>query len=228
MEYHSKSYKKTSKFNKKKKVISESETGELTKVNKGSKYPITFLPEIVTSHVIQEYRRFVNNGGSVSGFLTVADCLNQFMFASTPLLLYCWVKAVRIKKIRILCPVTTQGTSIVCSLQPIAVDTSNNCYNAVPEKYVDTSASIDIPAYLSLTPSIDTPLGSWHFNVNSGSSLVTVSCPPGSTMDILFEYIITTEGSGSTYQRVVAGATPGVLYTANILTNFVPSGRVSI
>lgn len=219
------SYKKFSKVNKKKKVITESETGELSKNNSNSRYPVVSLPEIVSNHIHQEYRRFVNNGGAVNGNLSINDLLNQFMFSVTPLLLYSWIRAVRLKKIRILAPVTTQGTSVFLSLEPLAIDTNQNSYSAVPEQYVDTSASIDIPAYISLTPSIDTPLGSWHYSVNANIDLLRIVAPPGSTMDILFEYILTNETTGSSYTRVVAGATVGIMYTGNIRTNFIPQGR---
>lgn len=200
-------------------------TGEIVKVNGGTRFPITSLPEIVTSHVIQEYRRFVNNGGAVGAALTIFGCLNQFMFSVTPLLLYNYIRAFRIKKIRLLSPITTQGTSITSSIQPLGIDTGTNNFSGVPEKYLDTSASIDVPAYISLTPDITTPLGSWHYNVNVDGQLANIVCPAGSTLDILFEYIMTTDGTSSSYTRVVAGATVGLLYTANIMTNFVPQGR---
>ena len=205
--------------------MSNDNTGEISRSNGGSRFPITSLPEITTAHVIQEYRRFVNNGGAVGAALTIFGCLNQFMFSVTPLLLYNYIRAFRIKKIRILSPITTQGTSITCSIQPIGIDSGNNNFNAVPEKYLDTSASIDVPAYISLTPDRTTPLGSWHYNVSVDGSLAQIVCPAGSTMDILFEYIMTTESTSSSYTRVVAGATVGLLYTANMISNFVPQGR---
>lgn len=223
------SYKKFNKANKKKKIKTNSENGELSINNSNKRYPIISLPEIATSHIIQEYRRFINNGSATNTTLNVFHLLNQFMFSVTPLLMYNYIRAVRIKKIRLLCPVTTQGTSVQCSLQPLGIDTGTNCFNGVPEKYIDTSASIDVPAYLSLTPSIDTPLGSWHYNVNLSNDLCTVVAPAGSTLDILFEYIMATESTQSSYTRVVAGASVGVLYTAIILNGtFTPVGRPNI
>lgn len=223
----SKPYKQLSKVNKKKKVITESDTGELVKVNSGKRFPILSLPEIVTSHVIAEYRRFVNNGGAVNANLTIQDLLNQFTISVTNVLLYPYIAAIRIKKLRLLSPVTTQGTSITASMLPQGNDSSNNNFNCVPEKYLDTSASIDIPAYLALTPSLDTPLGSWHFSTTVNGNLVKIVAPPGSTLDILFEYIFAVDAP-SAYTRAVAGAVVGQLYAANILTNFVPVGRTVI
>jgi hypothetical protein len=207
--------------------MDNNETGEITKVNAGKRFPIISLPEIVSSHIIQEYRRFINTT-SVSGFLTIYDLLNQFMIATSTTLLNSYIDAIRIKKIRMLCPVTTQGTSVSCSLQPYAPDTTNNLFSAVPEKYIDTSASIDIPAYLSLNPKITTPLGAWHRAILVDSNLVQVIAPPGTTFDILFEYIILSGASASTYTRAVTGATVGVLTTKNMITNFVPVSRPAL
>jgi hypothetical protein len=228
MKPHTKTYKKPSKHNKKKKNVVESETGELSVSNSSKRFPIVSLPEITTTHIIQEYRRFVNNGGAVNGTLTITELFNQYMMAVSATSCLSYLKAIRIKKVRLLCPVTTQGTSVTCSMQPLASDSSSNNYNCVPEVYLDTSASIDIPAYLSITPSMNTPLGSWHRSINVSSSLLQITCPAGSTLDILFEFIITTDGSAPVQARTVAGATVGILYTANILTNFVPQGRAVI
>ena len=222
-----KTYKKSSKQNKKNKVVKENESGMLAHQIQNKRFPIISLPEIVTSHIIQEYRRFVATS-SVSGFLTIYDLLNQFMMATLATLANSFIEAVRIKKIRLLSPVTTQGTSVTARLSPFAPDTSTNNFNGIPETYADTSASIDIPAYLSLTPSIMTPLGSWHRAQNTDSNLLTVQCPSGSTMDILFEYILPTSSTAQAYTRAIVGGTIGVLYTKNIITSFVPIVRAVI
>ncbi len=222
-----KNYKTMSKQNnKKKKVLVEHVTGELSTSNSSKRFPVLSLPEIVTQPILQTYRRFVNNGGAVSGALAISDLLNQFTMATTSVLVIPYVRAVRIKKIRILSPVTTQGTSITLSMLPIGADTGQNSFTIVPEMYLDTSASIDVPAFLSLTPSIETPLGSWHLSITNASSsqLLQIVCPQGSTMDILFEYILNTVQSVPSYTRTIAAGTAGTLYAANILGNFVPQG----
>jgi hypothetical protein len=75
-----------------------------------------------------------------------------------------------------------------------------------------------------LSPSIDTPLGSWHYcSSNVNLNLLTVSFPAGSTIDILFEVIPrTTTSTSSTYTRSLSGAVAGVRYAAPILTNMLP------
>ncbi len=220
--------KRFNKENKKKKQIAESETGELVRFNAHKRFPIISLPEIPTVHIQNVYRRFVNNGGAVSGSIQISDLLNQFLMAVTTVLAYPYILAVRIKKIRCLSPVTTQGTSVMLSMQPVTPDPGNNSFVAVPELYIDTSASIDVPAYLSLTPSINTPFGSWHFARTTNAALLTIVAPQGSTMDILFEYILAANSTASSYTRTIAAGVVGTLYATNILTNFVPQGVNSI
>jgi len=223
-----KPYKNFNKVNKKKKQIAESETGELVKFNSKQRIPVICLPEIPTVHIDSVYRRFVNNGGAVSGNIAIQDLLNQFLVATTSVLASCYVRQVRIKKVRCLSPVTTQGTSVTLSMQPSGIDSSINSFTSVCETYIDTSASIDVPAYISLTPSIKTPLGSWHYNTNVSINLLNIQAPQGSTLDILFEYILNANNTTSSYTRTIAAATAGTLYATNILTNFVPSGVSSI
>lgn len=223
-----KSYKKPSKANRKKKLFLENESGEFVKVNSGSKIPIISLPEIITSPIFQQYRRFTAIG-AVAGNISITDLFNQYMVAVTSVLAETFIFAVRLKKIRVLSPITTQGTSVLVSLKPNAPDASNNSFSGVPEKYIDTSASIDVPAYLHLTPSLATPLGSWHKDNGVSINLLEVVIPAGSTMDILFEYILRdTTATAPSFTRVVAAATTGVVFAAPILTNLIPQGVNSI
>ena len=218
------SKRKPSKHNRKVKRIDQDETGELVRVNANSRNPIICLPEIVTNPVLSTYRRFICTS-AVSGSISIADLLNQFMVATTSVLANSILYAIRLKKIRALCPVTTQGTSVFCSMIPIAGDTSNNSFSAVPETYIDTSSSIDVPAYLHLTPSIKTPFGSWHFSNTTSSNLLLVQFPTGTCVDILFEYLLRpSNASASTYTRAIAAGTAGKLYAAAILTNMIPQG----
>jgi hypothetical protein len=217
----SKSHKKPSKYNVKKKK-GHPEDGEESLVKQNTRHPIVCLPEFKRLPMNTVVKRFVCNGGAVSGTIAITDLLNQFMVVSTSVLGICFIKAVRIKCLKLLAPVQTQGTSVECTLQPSTTDGSNNSFNSVPEKYSDTSASIDIPAYLKLKPSIDTPLGSWHFSSTVTTGLVTITAPQGSTMDLTLEYMLNTEGIVSPYTVVIAAATSGTLFSRNILTNFVP------
>jgi hypothetical protein len=224
-----KPYKKSSKLNKKKKVIIDKIDSELVLHNNSKRFPIVSLPEIVSAPVMQLYKRFVCATTGVNGIITIQDLINQFMVATSATTLFSTVSCIRLKKIRALSPVTTQGTSVTLGMRPAGVDTALNSFNTVPEQYTDTSASLDIPAYLSLTPSVMTPLGSWHYPLTVNLNLLTLNCPPGTTLDILFEFILRcSEPSPSGYTRTVVGATIGQQYGATILTNLIPAGNNSI
>lgn len=215
--------KKPSKQNRKRSTKGIRSDGEEFVITQNVRSPIIALPEILDSPIYRQWRRFVNNGGVVSGRMNIQDCLNQFMVAVTSVLGICYLRAVRIRQIRILSPVQTQGTSVTLRLQPQGVDSSVNNFNGVPETYVDTSASIDVPAYIFLKPAIDTPLGSWHYSNTVNCDLLNLTCPQGSTMDIQFEYILNHENTASTYTVVIAAATAGTLFSRAILTNFAPT-----
>lgn len=199
--------------------------GEEQAIVQNKSKPIVWLPEIILSPMFMCTRRFVNNTAAVSAFLTIADLLNQFLVAQTSVLANTYVRAVRIRKIRILSPVTTQGTSVTLSIQPRGIDSGNNSFNAVPERYLDTSASIDIPAYIALKPSMESPLGSWHYNTTVSTNLAAIIAPKGSTMDISFEFILNTEDPASGYTVTIAAATAGTLYARTLLTSFDPQNN---
>jgi hypothetical protein len=221
---HKKNYYRASKANRKVRRLEEDEKGELCKTNQGSKQPILYLPEITTVPIYQAYRRFIATS-TVSGDITIQDLLNQFLFAATSVLAYPYCAQIRLKKIRALSPVTTQGTSVLCSMKPRTIDTGNNCFNAVQETYIDTSASIDIPAYLHLSPSIKTPLGAWHYNTTTNTNLLQVTFPAGTTCDLLLEWIPTWNNqSAPPYLRVIAAGTVGKTFATAILTNLIPQG----
>lgn len=215
---------KPSKANSKRKEKVIDDSGNLVAKTNNKRFPIVSLPEIPVNVRIQSYRRFIATA-SVSGTINISDCLNQFMISTTAIALKPYIKAFRIKKVRILAPVTTQGTSVTVSMFPLGVDGTGNSFNSVPETFLDTSASIDIPAYLALSPTLDTPFGSWHYNTTVDAGLVNITAPSGSTMDILFEYILIASVSGAgAYSRTVAGATAGTMYSAAVLTSFNPVG----
>lgn len=229
-----KPYKKTSKANMKRRRERVDDAGDVAISNaqnaSSKRLPVIALPEIKPLPIMQIQRRFVNNGTAANAGLTIFNLLDQFTMAISATSLVPFVRLLRIKRIRILAPVTTQGTSVTVSISPNAVDSAQNNYNSCGELYLDTSASIDVPAYLSLTPSLETPLGSWHYFINIDSSLASINAPAGSTLDILFECILHGAGpSPASHTRVVAGATIGNVYASSIVGGaFVPSGMTTI
>jgi hypothetical protein len=205
----------------------EADTGTHEVSNESRREPIISLPEIMTNPVREIYHRYIASQ-SVSDLITIGDLLNQFLVATSATTGYSYAGMVRIKKVRVLSPLTTQGTSITITLKPEGSDTTLNNFNTVREQYLDTSTSIDVPAYLALTPSKDTPFGSWHKNVNVNTTgpLLLVNCPSGTTLDLLLEYI---ERSSSvvtpTYAKAITGANVGVIYATSICNGkFLPLG----
>lgn len=219
----------SAKFNRPHKEAKEDADGMISVSNSNRREPIISLPEIVQNPIQEVYRRYVCSAG-VNGFITIYDLLNQFLFATSSTTAYSTVQAVRIKKIRVLSPITTQGTTTVVSLMPTGRDTTNNNFNSLNQQYTDSSTSIDVPAYLSLNPSVQTPFGSWHLNTNVDSNLLTINCPAGTTMDILYEFINRQPASmvlTPTYVVTTTGMTTAVLYCKYIL-GFVPVAVNSI
>lgn len=181
------------------------------------------LPAIDTQHIWNFTTRFIASS-SISGNLTIAHLIDIFCFAATTVLVYSPFASVRLKMLRLLAPVTTQGTSVTLWLRPATVDSSINSFNVLPEIIVDTSASIDRPAYARVKPSPESPLGSWHWTTSTSTNLIFISAPQGTTMDIELEAVPNRGQAPLGYTRAVAGATVGQIYSATIITSFVPVG----
>ncbi len=207
--------------NKRPPLDREAADGHNLIVKQDVRHPIIALPEISPSPVYRQSRRFIASS-AVNGNLTIANLLDQFMIQVSTALGVSYVKALRVAKLKLLAPVQTQGTSVQLKVQPIGIDSGNNSFSGVPETYQDTSASIDVPAYLELKPKIDTPLGSWHFSVNVDLALLYIVAPQGTTFDIVFEFILNNEAAASSYTNTLVTGTVGTLYSRNIVTNFVP------
>jgi hypothetical protein len=220
-------HKKPSKHNVKRKALPQQrEDGLLPMMQSQNKrFPIVSLPEIITVPRHHLVVRYINNGSAVNFNFSDLSCAQILMIAVTSTSLVSMIKACRIKKIRALSPVTTQGTSVTLSMTPSGVDNATNNFNALPETFTDTSASIDIPAYICLKPSISTPLGSWHLSDSgvANQNLLTIIAPAGTTLDIFYEFTLNQIGANTSPALVVAGATVGTVYTRPLAgANLVP------
>lgn len=129
------------------------------------------------------------------------------------------LKAARIKRVQMWAAVATQGTPVVVSLLPSGEDPGNNSFSDLPDKILDTSISIDKPAYIDYRPKVDHPSGSWHFSNTVTNGLFLISCPSGTIIDVDFEAILNMSEPVATTVITLAGATAGTLYTANAFTN---------
>jgi len=224
---NNKQRKNVSHSNRRPKAAKISADGSYVENNGNRIEPIVSLPEIVQNPVRQVYRRFIT-ASAVSGTIRIYDLLNQFLVATSSTTAYSVVSAVRIKKIRALAPITSQGTSTTLSIKPKGQEVSDNNFNSVPQQFTDTSTSIDVPAYISLSPSIETPFGSWHLNKNVDGDLFTINCPGGTTLDILFEYVDRNPSEGPLvplYVRTSSTMSAGVCYCTPLgSATFIPVG----
>jgi hypothetical protein len=183
----------------------------------------TILPPMSPNASFVIKRRYIANGAT-SGAIVISDLFNSWVVASTTILGHPIGRAYRLKKISILSPVTTQGTTVLLQMTPNSTESTSNSFNSMPEAYVDTSCSIDKPAFISLKPSEMSPFGSWHVVAQSATpNIIAVVCASGSVMDLTIE-IIANNGADTTYSTVLVGATAGVSYARSILTNFAVIG----
>lgn len=192
-----------------------------TNMNGLSRSMKTILPPIKANPLWAYTRRYVASS-TVSYDIKISDILNSSLFSTTTIVAYPIGRAIRIRKIRWLTPVTTQGTTVTLTVTPATADSANNSFTSLPQTYVDTSASIDRPAYISLKPSLDSPLGSWHLSTTVDKNLLSVNCPTGTTMDIFVEVLPNFSAAPLGYSQAIVGST-ATMYV-KMIGNFVPQG----
>jgi hypothetical protein len=185
---------------------------------------ISLMPQELKATPIWQFKRRYIAQAAITSSLSILGILNSAIVAQTTVLGSSLVRAIRIKKIRIWVPVTTQGTPVSVRLTPSGADSSNNSFSDLPETIQDTSISIDRPAFVSYKPSVDHPSGFWHYATTTSIPLVDIACNIGAVMDVDFEAVLAFYGAVGTFTTVLVGATPGNLYARNVLTDFVPQG----
>jgi len=219
---------KYSKKSSKKKVVIRDDKDFINESNKSLSHPVLELPELNMMPIYHTKRRWTASS-AVSGIMTIYQCFEQFRLAISATTAYSYVRAFRIKRIRILASVATSGTPVTVQVQPTTTtDSTLNCFNSCPSIFSDTSSNLSIPAFVDVQPSSKTPLGSWHTNQLVNNNLSTIVAPSGSIMDIDFEFILNIGGNSSTYTSTSAGMTAGFLYAGNMVTNFVPVALVYV
>jgi len=211
------------KYSKKsKKVVYKDHYDDiLVKNNKNLREPILEMPEINMMPIYHTKRRFIA-AAAVSGQITIYQLFEQFRFAISTTTAYIYIRAVRIKRIRMLSSVATSGTPVTCSIQPLTTtDATLNCFNSVPSVYSDTSSNLSVPCYVDISPSEKTPLGSWHTNQLVNANLAQIAAPSGTILDLDLEFILNLAGA-SVYNSSTTGMTTGTLNAGTLCTNFNP------
>lgn len=171
----------------------------------------------------QYKRRFVATG-AVSGNCLISSILGSAFVATTAILGNSLLDSVRIKSVRCWAPVQTQGQSVTIVLTPIGIDASNNCFNDLPSSITDTSVSFDRPAYVSIQPSVDTPIGAWHTSTTISTNLFNLVAPLGTVVDITFEGVLNFASPPLGFTQAIVGGTAGTIYCRSLIANLVPVG----
>lgn len=183
---------------------------------------VSLMPKEIKTTPIWQFKRRYYAQAAITGSFFIADALNSAIVAQTAVLGNSIHRAIRIKKVRIWTPITTQGTAVTVRLTPNSVDAGNNSFTDIPEAIADTSISIDRPAFVSFKPKENHPSGSWHLSTTVNTNLFEIIANIGSVMDIDYESILNFSGPLLGFTQVLAAAVPGTLYVRNAMTNFVP------
>lgn len=168
------------------------------------------------------FKRRYGAAANIAANLAISGILNSFIVATTAVLGNSPFSAIRMKRMQIWAPVVTNGTPVTIVITPVTTDPGNNCFTDLPETITDTSQTLDLPAYVDYKPSVDSPAGSWHASIVLGAVLMSILAPIGSIMDVEFQAVFNTTFTTTAYTTVLAGATPGTVYSRAFVANFVP------
>jgi hypothetical protein len=192
-----------------------------------SKKPsILEIPLLMPQKIIRVTRRFYTPSAISAGQFSLANGHSQFLVAITAAAGYCLLDEWRINKVSVYGPFDESLGEGSCSLAPTAVDGSQNFFNERSVILQDSTGSRDRVAYVSHTPSRNTPMGSWHVanTINPTGNLFLVSCTPGGIMDIEFDILQNYAFPLSGFTVVLAGASIGTQYGRVVMSTFAPRG----
>lgn len=181
--------------------------------------PLDFSP----THKGEFRRRYATTNG-INATLYIYDLLKAYMMSSAAALLNSLVYAIRLKRLQIWTPVTTNGTPVFVTVKPVGVDVSSNSFADLGITLTDSSQTLDRVAYVDLKTKKTLPSGCWHRSIAADLALVEIVCAAGSILDLDFEFVGLASSAASTFTSVCAGATVGTVYCRPILTNFIPLG----
>jgi len=129
----------------------------------------------------------------------------------------------RVNKIRVWSPVATAGTPVNAA---ITWSETSADFQSPPVTKSDTSISFDHPAFVSMKPPRGSLASKWH-GVGQTDVMFILDCPVGSTVDIMFEFVLNDVGPPVPGPTLVAG-TLGTLYhkIVNNLTAVFPLNSI--
>ena len=198
------------------------------KSNKSNSSEITkryvVMPRTLHTNMKTTYTVRYAASASISSSITIANLLGTRVMAATTTTGYSPYFALRLRRLKIWAPVTTQGTPVTIALTPVGVETTTNCYADIPETQTATSDTLDWPAYIDYKPHELHPSGSWHQTNTTSLALIGFTCPQGSIMDLKIEAMYATGNAPLGYVATLVGATVGTNYSLKIASNLVPVG----
>jgi len=205
------------------------DTGETTLARCGK-----FPPEFNPVPVRRCRRRFFQSGAVTNVAFTLADGHNQFLVVTNAATggAVPYVDSWRIRRIHAWA-ISQDNLATNLSIIPSGTDSGSNNFNDREQAFVISSRSTADPAAMTIKPTRDSPLGSWHFtsNVNPAGVLFicNISTQAGTsssrcTLDIEFEYVENYLGLPLGYGRTTATLTLGAVGGENILGTFTLQG----
>lgn len=180
-----------------------------------------------------QVRRFIQNAAVTNQAFTLANGHDQFLVVTNvagnavP-----YVDSWRIKRIDVWC-ISEANFSTNVTISAVGTDLTSNMRNDPERIWQCTSRSVSDPGHMSIVPSKNLPLGSWHFTstTNFAGSLFQMSVGGGGgvsnfrcTMDITFETLINYVGLPLGYGVVTSTTTLGTVGGRGILSGFILQG----
>jgi hypothetical protein len=190
------------------------------------KFYISMPPEFNNSP-IRHLRRRYECPSTQTIVVSIDSLFSMYVFAATAVLGYTPMRAVKLKKCQLWCPLAVQGSASEVTLTPSGVMNTENSFVDLPEIYQDSSISPDKPAYVCFKPKSTEISGSWHISNSVNVALMTLVVQQGTVMDLEIEYIENFQGAPLGYTSTLVGAIVGAIYCRPIGA-FTPDGVLTI
>jgi hypothetical protein len=189
-----------------------------------------FPPQFDAQPSYRRRQRWVSaENVAISGTFTIASGHYQFKVHNTTTAFTCYVDQWRIRRIWVWC-INYVDNATTATLIPAGLDIDTNSFNDRDQAFTCSSRSEAMPGFMCIKPARDTPLGSWHrtSTVNSSGALFTLTVDNGgassgnwatTTVDIEFEFVLSTIGVPLGYTGTTGATTVGVMSGSNLMSN---------
>ncbi len=179
------------------------------KSSKKSGFPVVFTPQLIQNKRF----RFVCSGSAAAEVPIYVGCLRALLFghaSGTSITTNAGlIQAIRIKKVE-MWAVATGG--------PTAFTTCSLIWKGLNSPITEYSATGDNvrPAYLSCVPPPLSEPSWWHDQASAqGTELFELSCPIGTVVDVVLDYVL-HDGANASTITTVSGVTAVGIFAANL------------